>query len=116
MEEELGRAFNVEQALPTGSQIGGIHYSSRRTLCWWMTWQWWRNSASPVRSSAATRALGKILGDPDVAHDRGEPGDELSRLDPPNRLDRASIAGCRHAPSAGALCAVLGLLGGCFFV
>ena len=40
------------------------------------------------------RVLGQVLGDADVAHDPGQPGDEPGRLDPPYRVDRDG--GCRE--------------------
>jgi hypothetical protein len=33
--------------------------------------------------------LRQLLGEPDVAHDPRQPGDELGRLDAPDRVDRA---------------------------
>ena len=43
----------------------------------------------PLLERRDERVLREVLGEPDVAHDPREPRDELRRLDPPDRLDRA---------------------------
>ena len=52
---------------------------------------------SGQRSSAATQGvLRQIFGQPHVAHQAGETGDEAGRFDSPDRLDGAVRIGSRH--------------------
>ena len=50
----------------------------------------------PLLERGDERVLRQLLGQPDVAHDPREAGDEPGRLDPPDRVDRAMGVGSRH--------------------
>src|SRR3989441_496878 len=50
----------------------------------------------PALERGDERLLREVLGDPDVAHDPRQTGDEPGRLDPPDRVDRAPRIGSRH--------------------
>jgi hypothetical protein len=52
--------------------------------------------AWPLLERCHHRILGELLGEPDVAHDARESGDEPRRLDPADRVDRAMHVGSRH--------------------
>src|SRR5215471_6181529 len=41
--------------------------------------------------------LGELFGEPDIAHNPSKACDELGRLDPPDRVDRAMCVRNRHA-------------------
>jgi hypothetical protein len=47
----------------------------------------------PLLERGDQRVLRQLLGEADVAHDPGEPGDQPGRLDPPDRID-ASVHRC----------------------
>ena len=50
----------------------------------------------PLLERRDERVLREVLGEADVAHDSRETGDELRRLDPPDRVDGAMCIGSRH--------------------
>ncbi len=50
----------------------------------------------PLLECRDQRVLREILGQPDVVHDTGESGNQLRRLDAPDRVDGAVGVGSRH--------------------
>ena len=53
-------------------------------------------ASRPLLERGHQRILRQLLGEPDVAHDAREAGDEPRGLDPPDRLDGAMDIRGRH--------------------
>src|SRR5439155_17122630 len=50
----------------------------------------------PLLERGDERIVREVLGEPDVAYDPREAGDDPRRFDPPDRVDRAMGVGSRH--------------------
>ena len=71
-----------------GAMLGGGHQPGAGVV---------RNARRrPLFERRDERVLREIFGEPDVAHDAREAGDDLRRLDAPDRVDRPMGVGSRH--------------------
>ena len=79
----------LESLVPTeevdGAVLGGGHEPGARVVG--------HTRLRPLLEGGDQRVLRKILGETDVAHDPRETADETSRLNPPDRVDRAMSVG-----------------------